>query len=163
MVKTNRWTGVKETYVKLGVIYILCLSCFRVCSLLHWDNLKGKGWPLGTCLNVMFIVILLLSHFVSLDRCGTWLYRFLILAVFLIFIYVSCSSFFFVCWERAGVLALVCDVFLSLSHVVAWVRCGTWLCRFLIFAVFLILLYKVNRGVFHRASFLLHFVASLYS
>ena len=28
-------------------------------------------------------------------------------------------------------------VFLSLSHVVSWVRCGTWLYRFLIFGVFL--------------------------
>ena len=28
-------------------------------------------------------------------------------------------------------------VFLSLSHVVSWVRCGTWLYRFLIFAFFL--------------------------
>ena len=44
--------------------------------------------PEGKCLTsrllcVMFIVILLLSHLVSWDRCGTWLYRFLILAAFL--------------------------------------------------------------------------------
>ena len=32
---------------------------------------------------VVFIVILLHSHLVSWDRCGTWLYRFLILAVYL--------------------------------------------------------------------------------
>ena len=32
---------------------------------------------------VMFIVNLLRSYLVSLDRCGTWLYRLLILAVFL--------------------------------------------------------------------------------
>ena len=31
-------------------------------------------------------------------------------------------------------------VFLSLSHVVSWVRCGTWLHRFLIFAAFLTLI-----------------------
>ena len=32
------------------------------------------------------------------------------------------------CWKRGDVLALVCDVlivFLSLFHVVSWVRCGT--------------------------------------
>ena len=31
------------------------------------------------------------------------------------------------CWERADLEALVCDVklFLSPSHVVSWVRCGT--------------------------------------
>ena len=38
---------------------------------------------------VMLIVILLLSHLVSWDRCGTKLYRFLILAVFLSFIIVK--------------------------------------------------------------------------
>ena len=46
------------------------------------------------------------------------------------------------CWERSDLLALVCDVklcFMSLSHVVSWVRSGTWLCRFLIFATFLTL------------------------
>ena len=44
------------------------------------------------------------------------------------------------CWERANLLALVGDVyciFLLLSHVVPWVRCGTRLYRFPIFAVFL--------------------------
>ena len=43
---------------------------------------EGKGLT-SWLLFVMFIVILLLSHFVSWDRCGTWLYRFLIPAVFL--------------------------------------------------------------------------------
>ena len=42
----------------------------------------GK-WLTSWLLFVMFIVILLLSHLESWDRCGTWLYRFLILAVFL--------------------------------------------------------------------------------
>ena len=32
------------------VIYVLCLSCFRVFSLLPCRHLKGKGWPLGSCL-----------------------------------------------------------------------------------------------------------------
>ena len=44
------------------------------------------------------------------------------------------------CLERADLLALVCDVllcFLSLTHVVSWVRCGTRLHRFLILATFL--------------------------
>ena len=40
------------------------------------------------------------------------------------------------CWERADLLALVCDVcceFVTFP-LVSWVRCGTWLCRFLMFA-----------------------------
>ena len=43
---------------------------------------EGKGLT-SWFLVVMFIVVFLLSYFVSCDRCGTGLYRFLILAVFL--------------------------------------------------------------------------------
>ena len=46
------------------------------------------------------------------------------------------------CWERADLLAIACGVslcFLSLSHVVSWVRCGTLLYLFLVFAAFLTL------------------------
>ena len=46
-------------------------------------HLLGKGWPLGPCLWCL-IVFLSLSHVVSLVRCGTWLYRFLIFSAFLI-------------------------------------------------------------------------------
>ena len=45
---------------------------------------------------VMFIVFLLYSHMVSLVRCGTWLYRILILAVFLamtMYLYFVSSTF----------------------------------------------------------------------
>ena len=44
-------------------------------------------------------------------------------------------------WERADLLALVgdrCLMYLLLSLVVSWVRCGTWLYRSLIVALFLI-------------------------
>ena len=57
----------------------MCFSCVRVCSLLPCGQLLGKGWT------VVVIVFLLLSHVVSCVRCGTWLYRFLIFAVFLTF------------------------------------------------------------------------------
>ena len=33
-----------------AVIFVLCLLCFRVCSMLPCSHLKGKGWPLGSCL-----------------------------------------------------------------------------------------------------------------
>ena len=40
------------------------------------------------------------------------------------------------CWERADLLALVCGVYCEsvTFPLVSWVRCGTWLYRFLIFA-----------------------------
>ena len=39
------------------------------------------------------------------------------------------------CWERADLFAVLCvTFFLSLFHMVSWVRCYTWLYRFLIFA-----------------------------
>ena len=59
------------------VNYVVCLSSFRAL----WSP-EGKGVT-SWLLFVMFIVNLLLSHSVSWDRCGTWLYRFLVLAVFL--------------------------------------------------------------------------------
>ena len=53
----------------------------------------GKGLT-SWLLFVMFIVILLLSHLVSWNGCGTYLYRFLILAVLLtLFVYVYYSEF----------------------------------------------------------------------
>ena len=47
------------------------------------------------------------------------------------------------CWERADLLALVCGVcceFVTFP-LVSWVRCGTWLYRFLIFAPLFTLLW----------------------
>ena len=48
------------------------------------------------------------------------------------------------CWERPDLLALVGDVYcifvtFPCGHVVSWVRCGTGLYHFLIFAIFLTL------------------------
>ena len=49
------------------------------------------------------------------------------------------------CWERADLLALVCGVFCEFVTfpLVYWVRCGTGLYRFLIFATLLTL--KLNK------------------
>ena len=73
---------------KLGVFHanktsiclvFVMLSCLFIAAL--WSP-EGKG--LTSWLKfVTFIVILLLSHLVSWDRCGTWLYWYLIFAVFL--------------------------------------------------------------------------------
>ena len=38
------------SFVHHCVIYVLCLSCFRLCLLLPCSHLLGKGWPLGFCL-----------------------------------------------------------------------------------------------------------------
>ena len=50
------------------------------------------------------------------------------------------------CWERADLLALVCGVFCEFVTfpLVSWVRCGTWLYRFLIFATLLLLFWSVQ-------------------
>ena len=66
----------------------LCYLClvFVMLSRLFIDALwspEGK-YLTSWLMCVMFIVILFLSRLVSWDRCGTWLYRFLILAAFLI-------------------------------------------------------------------------------
>ena len=74
----------------------------------------------------------------------------LLLWIFYVFVlscvgYVLCASvymcFVVTCWERADLLALVCGVFCEFVTfpLVSWVRCGTWLYRFLIFATLLLL------------------------
>ena len=51
------------------------------------------------------------------------------------------------CWERANLLALVCGVCEFVNFpLVSWVRCGTWLHRFLIFAP-LFTLYDLSTSV----------------
>ena len=59
------------------VIYVLCLACFRVCSLLPCGHLLAKGWRLGPCLWCL-IVLWSLSQVASSFMCGLWLYWFLI-------------------------------------------------------------------------------------
>ena len=105
---------------------LFCYLCFSlpycdVCFLQPCGHLFGKEWALGSrlwCLTVS----LLLSHWypglcVVLDCIDSWsLHPYLL----------SCMWWFL--------------VFLSLSHSVSWVRCGTGLYRFLIFAFFLTLI-----------------------
>ena len=66
---------------------MLFMSCFTMLSRLFiaalWSP-EGKGLT-SWLLFVIVIVNLLLSHLVNWDRCGTLLYRFLIIAVFLFF------------------------------------------------------------------------------
>ena len=79
----------------------------------------------------------------------------LLLWIFYVFVlscvcYVLCASvymcFVVTCWERADLLALVCGVFCEFVTfpLVSWVRCGTWLYRFLIFATLLTLSVKIR-------------------
>ena len=86
----------------------------------------------------------------------------LLLWIFYVFVlscvcYVLCASvymcFVVTCWERADLLALVCGVFCEFVTfpLVSWVRCGTWLYRFLIFAP---LLTFNNRNLFLTAKLL---------
>ena len=84
---TDRSKAVLLMWIICG-IFVLCLSCFCVCSLLPCGHLLAKGWPLGSCLWCL-IVLLSLSHVVSWVRCGTWLYNFLIFAPFVTCLYLN--------------------------------------------------------------------------
>ena len=53
------------------VIYVLCLSCFCVCSLLPYGHLLENGRPLGSCLCCLIVVLCLSCfHVCSLQPCG---------------------------------------------------------------------------------------------
>ena len=56
------------------------IGFFQPCA-----HLLGKGWPLGVPVCDVSLLLLSLAHIVSLVRCGTWLYRFLIFAFFFTF------------------------------------------------------------------------------
>ena len=47
-VKYFYWPFQDGTFVD-HFVYVLCLSCLRVCLLLPCGHLLGKGWPLGSC------------------------------------------------------------------------------------------------------------------
>ena len=59
-------------------LVLVMFSCLFIAAL--WPP-EGKGLT-SRLLFVMFIVVLLLSHLESCDRCGTRFHRFLILVVF---------------------------------------------------------------------------------
>ena len=87
----------------------------------------GRGWRRKTGLRRYFF-------------CGS--YMFLFCLVFAMSLCASVyMSFVVTCWERADLLALVCGVYCEFVTfpLVSWVRCGTWLYRFLIFAPLLTL------------------------
>ena len=75
--------------------------------------------------------------------------------------YVLCASvymcFVVTCWERADLLALVCGVFCEFVTfpLVSWVRCGTWLYRFLIFATLLTL---NSKSLIYKGDSFLYFL-----
>ena len=62
--------------------------------------------------------------------------------------------FLVTCWERADLLALVCGVFCEFVTfpLVSWVRCGTWLYRFLIFAPLLTFIIAFAEATLFSAS-----------
>ena len=88
------------------------------------------NWNGSKLLNIAFMFLLNMIFYVFVLSCVC---------------YVLCASvyvcFVVTCWERADLLALVCGVYCEFVTfpLVSWVRCGTWLYRFLIFAPLLTL------------------------
>ena len=106
------------------------------CNRAEWGRqtkIQGWGWRRKTGLSPP------VKYFTDRSKAV------LLLWIFYVFVlscvcYVLCTSvymcFVVTCWERADLLALVCGVFCEFVTfpLVSWVRCGTWLYRFLIFA-----------------------------
>ena len=133
-----------------------------------FTSTKPKKYHAWSCQNICTALIFLLDNLFILF--GTKLYRqvvgipmdtncaamvadlflFYLLCFFfcIVFAMSLCASgymcFVVTCWERADLLALVCGVYFELVTfpLVSWVRCGTWLYRFLIFAPLLTLLWE---------------------
>ena len=117
----------------LAVVCVV-LSLSQICPGPHQN--QGWGWRHKTGLSPP------VKYFTDRSK------EVLLLWIFYVFVrscvcYVLCASvymcFVVTCWERADLLALVCGVFCEFITfpLVSWVRCGTWLYRFLIFATLL--------------------------
>ena len=65
-----------------------CYLCFVSVFVMHslffvvLCSPAGRGWYLGSRVCGIFLCFVLLSHVVSLVRCGDWLYQFLIFILF---------------------------------------------------------------------------------
>ena len=68
--------------------------------------------------------------------CGSFMFLLVFVKLFCEYVY---WCLVVTCWERADLLALVCDVYCEgvTFPLVSWVSCGAILYRFLIFALFL--------------------------
>ena len=97
------------------VCYVLCASVYMCFVVACWERADLLALVCGVfCEFVTFPLV-------SWVRCGTWLYRFLIFAPLLTcFVMLWCTSVCWclvvTCWERAGFLAIVCDVLLWSCH-----------------------------------------------
>ena len=136
----------------LAVVCVLCFVTFPIVSCPHQN--QGWGWRRETGLSPP------VKYFTDRSKAV------LLLWIFYVFVlscvcYVLCASvymcFVVTCWERADLLALVCGVFCEFVTfpLVSWVRCGTWLYQFLIFAPLLTLIFCWNCKVVRRRSHLL--------
>ena len=123
----------------LAVVFVVFWLLSQICPGPHqkW----GRCWRLKTGLSPP------VKYFTDCSKAV------LLLWIFYVFVlscvcYVLCAPvymcFVVTCWERADLLALVCGVFCEFVTfpLVSWVRCGTWLYRFLIFAPLLTFIYN---------------------
>ena len=63
---------------------LVCYAFLRVCLLMHCGHPLGKGWTSGLLFLMSYCGVVTFP-LVSWVRCGAWLYRFLIFALFLTF------------------------------------------------------------------------------
>ena len=122
------------------------LSTWAGCSLQPCGYLLGKGWPLGCRVRCVFLCFVTFPN-VSWStselrmRLATWNWlkpsskiflmtvsrRYFFSGSFMLFLSCVCHAFASVhcclvvtCWERADLLALVCDVYLWFCHFPMW-------------------------------------------
>ena len=111
---------------------VLCLLCFvRVCLYVLCGHLLGKGWPLGSRL-----------------WCLLWVCHFpigILGQVWYLIVSIPDLCNLITLWSPAGkgltswLSFVVSNCEFVTFPLVSWVRCGTWLYRFLIFAPLLTL------------------------
>ena len=109
----------------LGQVWYLIVSFLDLCllSYLSYDHLLEKAWPLDSLVCDVFLCVcfLSLSHTVSQARCGTWLYWFLIFAIFL-----SYLSGYWNIWHWLNMFGLISLEQKPPSWCHPWLQQGLW-------------------------------------
>ena len=133
---------------------IVCLLCILlhvfVMSFKHQNNVTRSNAMTDIILQWQLTSASMLSS--CFKNCDFLLWIFYVFVLSCVCC-VLCASvymcFVVTCWERADLLALVCGVFCEFVTfpLVSWVRCGTWLYQFLIFATLLLCHIHITRFI----------------
>ena len=145
---SNFHTGRSKALLFCGsFLFVFILPYCLVCVLQPCGHQCWERADLLSLLYMTFCCVFVTFQNGVLDRCGTWLYRFLIFAFFLTLVCYAVlnvlSSFLQSCWGKEWrllyfncLLAIMwLIVYIVSSSRCLWLVCSVWLCHFLVILI----------------------------